>query len=138
MFYYMDLIIKIDILFVIGVDKCFYRKYEQLCLYFLEYQFISVRECWEENQNIEGFEKEIGDNIVNVVNCFLDCISKVEMDMKQVIGEQLQRVLNFVFKQCDEVLRRIVFFRLLFVYLCLLELIDVGLGVGVFSVEFRI
>lgn len=28
MFYYMDLIIKIDILFVIGVDKCFYRKYE--------------------------------------------------------------------------------------------------------------
>ena len=74
-FYYMDSTTEIDILSVTGADKCPYRKYEQLRFHFLEYQLTSARERWEENQNIDSSEKEIGDNIVNVANCLLDCIS---------------------------------------------------------------
>ena len=66
---------EIDILSVTVADKCPYRKYEQLRLYSLEYQLTSARERWEENQNIDSSEKEIEDNIVNVANCLLDCIS---------------------------------------------------------------
>ena len=83
----MDSTTQIDILPVTGADKCPYRKYEQLRLHSLEYQLTSARKHWEENQ-------EIGDNIVNVANCLLDCISEAETDMKHVTGEQLQRVLK--------------------------------------------
>lgn len=69
----MDSTTEIDILSVTGADKCPYRKYEQLRLHSLEYQLTSARERWQENQDIEGSEREIGDNIVNVANCFLDC-----------------------------------------------------------------
>ena len=137
-FYYMDSTTEIDILSVIGADKCPYRKYEQLRLHSLEYQLTSARERWEENQNIEDSEKKIGDNIVNAANCLLDCISKSETDMKHVTGEQLQRVLNPVLEQCNEILRRIACLRLPPVYPRLLELTDAGPGVGVSSAESRI
>lgn len=83
-------------------------------------------------------KREIGDNIVNVANCLLDCTSKAETDMKHVTGEQLQRVLNPVLNQCDEVLRRIACLRLPPVYPRLLELTDASPGVGVSSAESRI
>ena len=86
----------------------------------------------------EGSEREIGENTVNVVNCLLDCISKAETDMKHVTGEQLQRVLNPVLNQCDEVLRRIACLRLPPGYPRLLELTDAGPVVGVSSAESRI
>ena len=35
-----------------------YRKYEQLRLHSLEYQLTSARKHWEENQDIEGSERE--------------------------------------------------------------------------------
>ncbi|PFX19307.1 hypothetical protein AWC38_SpisGene16295 [Stylophora pistillata] len=114
------------------------REYEQLRLHFLQYQLTSARERWEENQDIVGSEKEIGDNIVYVANSLLDCISKAETDMKHVTGEQLQRVLIPVLEQCDEVLRRIPCVRLPPVYPRLLELTDAGPGVGVSSAESRI
>lgn len=136
--YYMDSTTEIDILSVTGADKCPYRKYEQLHMHSLEYQLTSARERWQENQDIEGSEREIGDNIVNVANCLLDCISKAETDMKHVTGEQLQRVLNPVLDQCDQVLRRIACLRLPPVYPRLLELTDAGPGVGVSSAESRI
>ena len=72
--YYMDSTTEIDILSVTGADKCPYRKYEQLRLHSLEYQVTSARERWQENQDIKGSEREIGDNVVNVANCLLDCI----------------------------------------------------------------
>ena len=137
-FYYMDTTTEIDILSVTGGDKCPYRKYEQLRLHSLEYQLTSARERWEENQDIEGSEREVGDNIVNVANCLLDCISKAATDMKQVTGEQLQRAMNPVLDQCDEVLRMIACLRLPPVYPRLLELTDAGPGVGVSSAESRI
>ena len=137
-FYYMDSTTEIDILSVTGADKCTYRKYKQLHLHSLEYQFTSARERWEENQDIEGSEREIGENIVNVAYCLLDCISKAETDIKHVTGEQLQRVLNPVLNQCDEVLRRIAYLRLPPVYPRILELTDAGPGVGVSSAESRI
>ena len=46
------------------------------------------------------------------------------MDMKHVTGEQLQRVLNPVLDQCDEVLRRIPCLRLPPMYPPLLKLTD--------------
>ena len=111
-FYYIDSTTEIDILSVTGADECPYRKYEQLRLHCLEYQLTSARKRWEENQDIEGSEREIGDNIVNFANCLLDCISKAETDMKHVTGQQLQRALQPVLDQCDEVLRRIACLRL--------------------------
>ena len=86
----------------------------------------------------EGSDREIGDNVVNVANCLLDCISKAETDMKHKTGEQLQRVLNPVLDQCDEVLRRIACLRLPPVYPRLLKLTDAGPGIGVSSAESRI
>ena len=136
--YYMDSTTEIDILSVTGADKCPYRKYEQLRLHSLEYQVTSARERWQENQDINGSEREIGDNIVNVANCLLDCISKADTDMKHVTGEKLQMELNPVLDQCDEVLRRIACLRLPPVYPRLLELTDAGPGVGVSSAESRI
>ena len=136
--YYMDSTTEIDILSVTGADKCPYRKYEQLCLHSLEYPVTSARERWQENQDIKGSEREIGDNIVNVADCLLDCISKADTDMKHVTGEQLQRVLNLLLDQCDKVLRRIACLRLPPVYPRLLELTDAGPGVGMSSAEFRI
>lgn len=135
--YYMDSTTEIDILSVTGADKCPYRKYEQLRLHSLEYQLTSAREHWQENQGIEGSEWEVGDNIVSVANCLLDCIRKAETDMKHVNGEQLQRNLNPVLTQCDELLRRITCLRLPPVYPRLLELTDAGPGVGVSSAESR-
>lgn len=85
----MDSTTEIDTLSVIRDDKCPYRKYEQLTLHSLEYQLTSARKLWQENQDIEGSRREIGDNIFNVANCLLDCISKAETDMKHVTGEQL-------------------------------------------------
>ena len=58
--------------------------------------------------------------------------------MTQVTGEQLQRVLNPVLEQCEEVLRRIASLRMPPVYPRLLELTDAGPGVGVSSAESRI
>ena len=58
--------------------------------------------------------------------------------MRHVTGEQLQRVLNPVLEQCDEVLRRNACLRLPPVYPRLLELTDAGPGVGVSSAESRI
>ena len=58
--------------------------------------------------------------------------------MKHVTGEQLQRVLNLVLDQCDELLRRIACLRLPPVYPRLLELTDAGPGVGMSSAESRI
>ena len=136
-FFYMDLTKEIDILSVTGADKCPYRKYKQLRLHSLEYQLTGARKRWEENQDIEGSEREIGDNIVNVANCLLDCISEAETDMKHVAGEQLQRVLKPVLDQCDEVLTIIACLRLPPVYPRLLELTDAGPGVGVSSAESR-
>lgn len=127
----MDSTTEIDILSVTGADKCPYRKYEQLRLHSLEYQLPSARERWQENQGIEGSEWEVGDNIVSVTNCLLDCIRKAETDMKHVNGEQLQRILNPVLAQCDELFRRITCLRLPPVYPRLLELTDAGLEVGV-------
>ena len=136
-FHCMDSTTDIDILSVTEADKCPYRKYEQLRLHSLEYQFTSARKRWEENQVIEGPEREIGDSIVNVANCLIDCTSKAETDMKHVTGEQLQRVLKPVLDQCHEVLRRIACLRLPPVYPRLLELTDAGPGVGVSSAESR-
>ncbi|KAL9957986.1 hypothetical protein ACROYT_G034946 [Oculina patagonica] len=136
-FYFMDSTTEIDILSVTGADNCPHRKYEQLRLHSLEYQLTSARKLWEENQDIEGPEREIGDNMVNVVNCLLDCVSKAETDMKHVTGEQLQRVMKTVLDQCHEVLRRIACLRVPPVYPRLLELTDAGPGVGVSSAESR-
>ena len=85
-FYHLDLSTEINFLSVTGADKCPYRKYEQLRLYSLEYQLRTARKRWEENQDIEGSEREIGDSIVNVTNCLLDRISKGGTDMKHVTG----------------------------------------------------
>ena len=137
-FYYEDSTTEIDILSVTGAYKCPYKEYEQLRLHSLEYQLTSARERWEENQDIGGSEKDIGDNIVYVANCLLDCISKAETDMKHVTGEQLQMILNPVLEQCDEVFRRIACLRLPPVYPRLLELTDAGLGVGVSNARSRI
>ena len=59
-FYFMDSTTEIDVLSVTGAENCPRRKYEQLRLHSLEYQFTSARKLWEENQNIEGPEREIG------------------------------------------------------------------------------
>lgn len=134
----MDSTTETDIQSVTEADKCPYRKYEQLRLHSLEYQLTSASERWEENQDIEGSEREIGDNIVNVANCLLDCISKAETDMKRVTGEQLQRVLNPVLDQCDGVLRKIACLRLPPVNPRLPELTDAGPILGVSSAESRI
>lgn len=101
----------------------------------LEYQLTSARERWEENQDIEGSESKIRDNIVNVANCPPDYISKAETDMKHVFGEQLQRVLNPIL---DEVLRRIACLKLPPEYSRLLELTDAGPGVGVSCAASRV
>ena len=53
-------------------------------------------------------------------------------------GEQLQRAMNPVLDQCDEVLRMIACLKLPPVYPRLLELTDAGPGVGVSSAESRI
>ena len=58
--------------------------------------------------------------------------------MKQVTGEQLQRAMNPILDQCDEVLRMIACLRLPPVYPRLLELTDAGPGVGMSSAESRI